>query len=125
MAKAKVKEILIVEDDESMQDMYRMIFERRDEYKIRIEGSAETALRKVRENDYDLIILDIVMWPMTGDSFFVSVRSEKKTKNTPILIVSILSKYTLEQLEKINHCDFLQKPVSPAQVIDKVEKMLK
>ncbi len=122
MVKNAAKSILIVEDDRDMQNMYEMFFSGlEDKYKINIEGSADIALQQVSSRHYDMVILDIIMEPLPGDTFFICTRSYKKTMFIPILVVSVLSPNSLENLKKINHVDFLQKPITKEQLLNKVE----
>ena len=121
--KNKVKQILIVEDDKDMQEIYEDMFGDERDYKVDIVDRAAEALRKLQEKNYHLVILDIIMEPVTGDSLFLYIRADKKTKETPVLVVSVLSPVTMEKLKRINHIDFLQKPISRGQLIEKIEKM--
>lgn len=116
-----VKFLLIIDDDKDMQEMYRIYFSGQDRYAIDIESNAEIGLKKITQKKYDLIILDIVMEPMSGDAFFFCVRSRKKTATLPILVVSVLNRYTLEPLKKINHVSFLQKPITKEQLMEKIK----
>ena len=123
--KSKVRQILILEDDPEMQDMYKIFFSnRQDKYHVDIENRADYALDKLKERPYDLVILDIIMEPMTGDSFFIYARGDKKTMFTPMLVVTVLNPNTLNLLKRINHVDFLQKPITEEQLFDKIEKIL-
>ena len=119
------KKILIVEDNKDMQEIYRNYFDaHKEEYEIEIEGSAEMALEKAKGNDYDLIVLDIIMEPMTGESFLVYARQNPKTKDTPILVVSVLSPEMLAQLKKYPNVQFMQKPVPEDKLIGRLDSML-
>jgi len=121
----KLKHILIVEDDNEMQEMYKMIFsEYKNKYKVEFETKANAALERIKKKDYDLIILDIIMEPMPGDSFFVYARGMAKTAEVPILIVSVLNPHTLRTLKEINHVEFLQKPITPTGLIEKIKQMI-
>ena len=123
--KNKVKQILIVEDDKDMQEIYEDMFGDARGYNVDMVNKASEALRKLQEKKYNLIILDIIMEPVTGDSLFLYIRADKKTKEIPVLVVSVLSPVTMEKLKKINHIDFLQKPITRGQVIEKIEQMTK
>ncbi|MFC2149175.1 response regulator [Candidatus Auribacterota bacterium] len=118
------KRILIVEDSEEMLDIYRMIFKNEAGYEIELEKDAETALRKVKIKSYDLIILDIIMTPMLGDSFFVYVKDDKRTSEIPVLIVSVLDPEGMGRLKSVGRTDFLRKPVTREQLLGKVREML-
>ena len=119
------KNILIVEVDKDMLEMYKMFFSGLEQrYAIDIESSAGIALKKTKGKEYDLIILDIIMEPMAGDTFFTYARENINTAITPILVVSVLSPSSLTALKKINHVDFLQKPITKDQLMEKIKMML-
>jgi len=118
----KTKRILIVEDDQEMQQIYRDMFKGKEEYAIEFGNNAAVASRKLEEKTFDLIILDIIMEPVPGDSLFVYIRKTKMI-STPILVVSVLSAELLRNLKEINHVDFLKKPIKEKELFQRIEKM--
>lgn len=120
-----MKNILIIEDDKDMHRIYEDMFKTEGKkYKIEILDDATIALKRLKEEKYDLVILDIIMEPMSGDSFFVYLRENIKTTDIPVLIVSVLSPDTLVQLKKINHVQFFQKPITKEQLLKKIDEIL-
>ncbi|MFC1593940.1 response regulator [Candidatus Omnitrophota bacterium] len=123
--KTAVKNILIVEDDYDMRQLYQLFFKGlEDRYVITMEDKAEQALRMLANKHFDLIILDIIMEPLPGDTFFICARSYKKTMFLPILVVSVLSPSVLLNLKKINHAEFIQKPVTQEALMHKIKEMI-
>lgn len=120
-----MKRILIVEDDVDMQKIYKGMFAKETQYSIEILGDAQDALKRLKEEKFDLAILDIIMEPMSGDSFFVHARNDIKIKNIPILVISILKKDTLNFLETLGNFYYLQKPITKSVLIDKINSILK
>jgi CheY-like chemotaxis protein len=119
-----MKRLLIVEDDSGMQEIYRDIFgEAEDRYAYEIVGSAEQGLKRLGESGFDLIILDIIMQPLAGDSFFVYVRENLKLRHVPIIVVSVLDPQLLENLKTMKNVGFLQKPIARARLIEKIREM--
>ena len=120
-----MKHILIVEDDPNMQMIYKSMFEEKTgEYEIEIESDARKAFRKVSENKYDLILLDIIMEPMDGESFFACIRQDPEKKTTPVIVISVLDSAGLDYMKKLEKVDFLQKPVTSEQLFEKIDSML-
>ena len=122
-----VKNILIVEDDKDMREIYEIFFsDQKDKYSFNFNSNAEDALEQLKKKKYDLILLDIIMEPMSGDAFFMHVRKEmgEDLKDIPILVVSVLSPSILRQLKKINHVDFAQKPVTKEQLLGKIKEII-
>lgn len=120
-----VKKILIVEDDEGMREIYSDMFEaEKGKYEIKQVTNAKEALVLVQKDGFDLVILDIIMEPLPGDSFFVRLRDNPKTSEIPVVIISVLSPDTLNKLKDIDHCSIIQKPVRKEQVMRLLEKHL-
>lgn len=122
--KGKLRKILIVEDDKDMQEIYRDIFRDESNYEIELESDPLDGLKKTKQKAYDLIILDIIMDPIPGDSFFVYLRDEDKIKHIPILVVSILGEDSLELLKRLGQTDFLKKPIKKEELMKKINKIL-
>ncbi len=123
---AKTKRILIVEDDEDMLEIYRGLFKSKsDKYEIETVTDARLGFKKLEEGEFDLVILDIIMEPMPGDTFFLCVRNDKKLRNIPVIVVSVLDPNDMVgQFKKVNHVDFLQKPITEEQLFEKINQFV-
>ena len=119
-----MKKILIVEDERDMQDIYRDMFQDQGQYEIDVESGTMPALRKLASKNYDLIILDIIMEPIAGDSFFVYLRSDEKTAKIPVVVITVLGPEIMEKLRRIDSAHYLQKPITKQQLLATVDKIL-
>lgn len=119
-----MKKILIVEDDKDMQQIYAAMFSNDGMYSIEIMGEAAGALKRLKTEKFDLVILDIIMEPMSGDSFFVHARNDVKMKHVPILAVSILRQDTLHFLETLGNFYYLQKPITKESLFKKIGEIV-
>ena len=68
--------ILLVDDDAFLRDMYAMKFSEKG-YTIDVAETAETALMKLRENEYDVVLLDMIMPGVSGVEVLKKVKNEK------------------------------------------------
>ncbi|MBN1282933.1 MAG: response regulator [Proteobacteria bacterium] len=119
------KRILIVEDSKDMREIYRTFFKNHSgEYAIEIEGDAQAALQRIKNTSPDLIVLDIIMEPMTGEAFLVHARHNKTTQDTPIVIVSVLSESILKGISRHKNLEFLQKPITEVQLMGAIKKKI-
>lgn len=126
MAKGSaIKRIMIVEDDESTQEIYRDIFDKERRYFVNIVDTAESALKALRADAYDLVLLDIIMEPMAGDSFLIYLRKDPRTANIPVIVVSVLGEEILKTLRKIDRVKILQKPITKEVLFKKITQALK
>ena len=118
------KQILIVEDDVAMQEIYTMMFKPRgEEYEVEIFGDARDAYKRIKERTFDIIILDIYMEPMEGDAFLVCIRDDKDIPEIPVLVVSVLDPEKLEHFKKLKNVDFIKNPVDEEHLVEKIEEM--
>ena len=117
--------VLIVDDNLDMLDIYKSMFEGEERFEIDLMSDAMKALRKLDSQRYDLIILDIVMEPLTGESFFVYLRGNVKTMHVPVIVVSVLEPHTLETIGKLDHSVILQKPIHKEDLFKAIDQCLK
>ncbi|MFC1480228.1 response regulator [Candidatus Omnitrophota bacterium] len=119
-----MKRILIF-DTEEMQDFYRTMFKgKEDEYESESEDNGAVAFNRLKERNFDLVIMEILMAPMNGQEFYSLIRSDPETDKVPVLAVSVLNPESLQHLKKVNKIAILQKPVSEEQLFDEIEKMI-
>ena len=116
--------ILVVDDNEEMLGIYETMFRGEDRYEIDLMRDAMQALRKLGENEYDLIILDIIMEPLTGESFFVYLRSDERTMHIPVIAVTVLEPEMVDTIRKVDNSTILQKPIRKEDLMSSIEQCL-
>jgi two-component system alkaline phosphatase synthesis response regulator PhoP len=87
-------QVLLVEDDAALAQMYRVKLER-DGYTVQVAGDGEEALRLLSGDLPDLVFLDVRLPRMDGLTFLERIRAADRTKNLPVVIVS---NYSEEEL---------------------------
>lgn len=115
------KKILIIEDDLSIAELERDYLEVSD-YDVDIAGDGFEGLKKVSENGYDLIILDVMLPGMDGFEVLKQLRGEC---NIPILMVTARK----DDVDKIlglglGADDYITKPFSPSELVARVKAHL-
>lgn len=115
-------QILIVEDDEELQELYADMLEGVDCQIIRAFDGLE-ALKRLEETIPDVMVLDIILDEMMGDELFEHIKQRPQYAGIPIIIVSVLP---IEQCQHLLEIDprtvFLRKPFRRRQLVDAVEK---
>ncbi len=117
-----MKSILLVEDE---HDISEIIYEYLSSKKYRVtkcydglEGYVE-----FMQNEYDLVISDILMDNMQGTELVSLIRAN--SKDVPIIVISALqTKYEKELVLKAGANKFVSKPFSIKQISDSVEELL-
>ncbi len=108
MPKSK-KKILIVEDDKTLSQMMNDKFSL-EGFDIELAMDGEEALEKVKNNQYDMVLLDILMPKMHGIEVLVNMRKEDKTFKTPVIILTALDSAERElQAHKLGAIEYFVK----------------
>jgi CheY-like chemotaxis protein len=116
------KRILIADDDPAILEVISLMLE--DEgYEITTSVNGET-VEKVRGILPDLILLDIWMSGMDGRDICKHLRTKKKTKNIPIVMISANKDAEAIALDA-GATDFLAKPFEMNKLLAMVEKYIK
>ncbi|MEN6351751.1 MAG: response regulator transcription factor [Syntrophomonas sp.] len=113
-----MKTILIVEDELNIAELERDYLEI-DGFTVEIETNGNKALSRCRENNYDLIVLDLMLPGLDG---FEICRKIRKTSTVPIIIISAKT----EDMDKIRGLglgadDYMVKPFSPLEMVARVK----
>ncbi len=95
------KTIMIVDDEQSYHDLYEMMLKDTD-YGIVRAYDGDEALTKVGEKKPDLMIIDIVLDMMTGDTLFLYLKSMPGYDDIPVIMASTLSSHSYKNLREID-----------------------
>ena len=118
------KRILVVDDDEMVLMALGELL-KPEGYEVHMVSSGSEALKRLDENDYDLLLLDIIMPLMDGFELCRKVRGKEKYKETPIVFLTAKSR----EEDKISGLAaganlFLSKPISPEKLLDIISKTI-
>jgi DNA-binding response OmpR family regulator len=115
------RKVLIVEDDQAIAELERDFLEVHG-YEVTLRADGRQALEEALEQEYDLIILDVMLPGMDG---FDLLRRIRETKFIPVLMVSARK----EDIDKIRGLglgadDYVTKPFSPTELVARVKAHL-
>ena len=116
--------ILLVDDEDYILDVGRLMLDGLG-YKITTANSGQEAIDRFSEkkDDIDLVILDLVMPDLDGETVFQEIR--KIAPDIKVLFAS--GHYVVEQTRELlrsGHSDFLQKPFNMRQLSTKIRTIL-
>ncbi len=119
------KKILLVEDDSLIVEIYTTRLKEAG-FEIESEIDGEGAIRKLKEKEFDLVLLDIVLPNLTGFEFLERIRNKEKLKNVKVLILSNLGQKTdVERAERLGAIKYLIKAnYTPSEVVEEIKKIL-
>ena len=110
--------ILIVEDEAAIADLEKDYLELSG-FEVEVANDGQAGLDKALNEDYDLVILDLMLPGVDGFEICRQVRTEK---NTPIIMVSAKK----DDIDKIRGLglgadDYMTKPFSPSELVARVK----
>ena len=114
--------VLIVDDEEMIRAVIREYVEFEGGEAEEAEDGME-AVKKCRENDYDVVVMDVMMPRLDG---FSAVKEIRKFKNTSVIMLSARG----EEYDKlfgfeIGSDDYVTKPFSPKELMARIHAVIK
>lgn len=116
-----MRKILIVEDEESIAELEKDYLELSG-FQVETEKQGDIGLKRAIDEDFDLVILDLMLPGVDG---FEICKKVRETKNIPILMVSAKK----DDIDKIRGLgmgadDYMTKPFSPSELVARVKAHL-
>jgi CheY-like chemotaxis protein len=120
-----MKNILLVEDDSFLIDIYTKQLTK-EGFNVILASDGESAIGKIKELNPDLVMLDIILPKISGWEVLRKIREELNLKDLKIIVLSALSqKEDLEKGAVYNILKYLCKTENtPSQITEEVKKIL-
>ena len=117
--------ILIADDNQQNRELLDAYLSE-DGHDIEMAADGEETLRKVRETQPDLILLDIMMPRLSGYEVCQRIRQDASIQNIPVLMVTALKEMgDIEKAVAAGADDFLTKPVNRLELKTRVKSLLR
>jgi len=114
--------ILVVDDEERIRRLLRMYLEK-EGYSIDEAEDGESALKKATDNNYDLILLDVMLPGIDGIEVCSRLR---QIKATPVIMLTAKGEEVNRvQGFEVGADDYVVKPFSPREVIYRVKAIIR
>ncbi|MDX8402607.1 MAG: response regulator [Mariprofundaceae bacterium] len=118
------KTVLLVDDSGSSRDLTSH-FLQEGGFRVLEAEDGQAALELLKKRRVDLILTDIMMPNMDGWAFYKEVRKDKRYNLTPFVFLSVLDELD-DQIKglQLGVDDYLTKPITPAQLLARVNTAL-
>lgn len=106
-------QILVVDDNEDSRELLSRQLAR-EGFSVSVAADGEAALRSLRAQDFDLVLLDVLMPGLDGIEVLLRMQSDPATADLPVIMTS-----ALDQMDGVVRCieqgavDYLMKPFDP------------
>jgi CheY-like chemotaxis protein len=123
-----VSKILVVDDDPDFVEVTRMVLEPAG-YQVISAADGDEGLRRLREEQPDLVILDVIMETvLDGLHMSQEMANDPEHLVIPILMVTSIANRDYAALfptdESIHIDDFVSKPITPDDLLRRVKALL-
>jgi len=125
-AMSELKKLLVVDDSQLIHNMYRLVMNRYQGCRIADAMNGLEALDILsKENDFDLILLDINMPVMNGIQFMEKIFNGNLYRHIPVIVISTEGREedTLRAL-KLGASGYVVKPFKPHLLHELIEKVM-
>lgn len=117
--------VIVIDDDPDIIEASSLVLKSKG-YEVITSYNPADGYKLIKEANPDLIILDVMM-DEPDDGFFLAQKLRREKITTPILMYTSVSKtigmeYGKSELVPVD--DFVEKPISPEQLLEKVAKLL-
>ena len=119
------EKILVVDDEKDILELIDFNLTKNG-YRVRTVTSGEEALDLIKENDYDLIILDLMLPGVDGFDICKIIKADKHKSNIPIVMVTAKA----DEADKVAGLEigadhYVTKPFSPRELLAIVKATLR
>jgi len=117
------KKILLIEDEKILADMYTDKFYEA-QFEVVNADTAEVGLKIAKEENPDLVVLDIILPENNGIYFLRGLRKDKNIGSIPVVVLSNLDDpQTRKEAYDLGALDYLIKTdFTPSALINKIKK---
>ncbi|MDD2438800.1 MAG: response regulator [Methanosarcinaceae archaeon] len=125
MIKNEIPKVLIVDDMPQNVELMEA-FLAKEPYELLQASNGKEALRKVKAEDPDIVLLDVMMPEMDGFEVCEILKNDGETQFTPVLMLTALSELNdrIKGIE-VGADDFLTKPINGIELRTRVKSLLR
>jgi class 3 adenylate cyclase/CheY-like chemotaxis protein len=116
--------LLVVDDGESNRDLLSRRLDRQG-FHVEVAENGRQALQMIRHQQFDLILLDLIMPEMNGYQVLEVLKADEKLNSIPVIMIS-----ALDEIDSVVRCiemgaeDYLQKPFNQVILNAKISASL-
>lgn len=117
--------ILVVDDEQDLLELVSYNLQK-EGFSIEVSHNGEDALKKIKSDRFDLLLLDLMLPGMQGMELCRTLKSNTDTSSIPIIMLTAKS----EEFDKVlglemGADDYITKPFSPRELIARVKAVLR
>jgi len=120
--------ILVVDDEEDIVQVVSITLEARG-HEVQTAYNGKECIAKVKKDEPDLIVLDVMMPKMNGMQVVDALRNSTNYNHIPIIMLTAATQFARKPdeywREKVGVEDYISKPFEPVDLLKRVDNVLK
>jgi len=118
------KRILIIDDEDDILSLVRLILEGAG-FECETARDGNEGLNALKQKNFDLVLLDIMLPSMTGWEVLRQLRGDKKNRNLPVAVLTART-FSSENpgIDTGAYSDYITKPFDPDDLVERIRKIL-
>jgi len=121
-----VSKVMVIEDETHIHRLIKLVLEKQG-HEVVVAQSGEDGLEQLQNMEQipHLILLDILMPGLDGLQVLSALKSAEKLKEIPVVMLTALAQENVVlQGIKLGAKDYIRKPFHPAELVDRVSKII-
>jgi CheY-like chemotaxis protein len=120
------KKILIIDDEDDFCYFVKLNLEQTGKFEVLVATNGPSGINLARTQQPDLILLDLLMPGMHGSEVAEALLNDSTTRHIPVVFLTALAQKREVEKSKgtIGGRQFIAKPVTPEELIFKIESIL-
>ncbi|KST61904.1 response regulator [Mastigocoleus testarum] len=117
--------ILLIDDEETIQEVVQIGIEIETDWKVYIASSGSEGITTAQTEQPDAILLDVMMPDMDGISTLAKLKSNPETKSIPVILLTAKTQVAdKNEFQNLGVIDVITKPFNSVTLASKIAKIL-
>lgn len=119
------RKVIYFEDDNDMVELVRIILGR-EGYQINGVAEGQAGIKAVQQEIPDVVLLDLMLPDMDGWEIYQQLKHNDSTADIPVIVITAkaqsIDKVLGLEIAKVD--DYISKPFTPQELIERVDKVI-
>ncbi|MBI4549451.1 MAG: response regulator [Candidatus Omnitrophica bacterium] len=120
------KKVLVIEDDAELSELIQLRL-KQSGYEVAVAMRGDDGVKKAREEQPDLIVLDVFLPHMDGFTALKEIRYGAKSKGSrdvPVIVITGRAPMMEEMFRMEGATDFMTKPIDIKALVERIDKII-